>query len=240
MIRSFFFTLTLATSLSASENLVFSNTQNWNPKYLQASKENPRFLNPNWQTRFLPTPPPSNTSSETRKELNNLLKLQTLRTPADTKQIKQEIKPSGHQYLNYFPLSPAAKLEKPHTYQLLHNANLELAKVVFYFKAHFNRVRPSYLETSLRTSIPNPKHPAYPSGHATQAMTFALLLAELQPQQKNALVKSAKSIAHNREIAGVHYASDSQAGFTLAQSLVKEWLQNPDFKTLIAHAQSEW
>jgi hypothetical protein len=73
--------------------------------------------------------------------------------------------------------------------------------------------------------IPVPGHPAYPSGHSTQAHLMALCVKDVLPTAalQNALGEVidelADRIARNREIAGLHFESDSKAGENLAQSL---------------------
>ncbi|MFT5883409.1 MAG: hypothetical protein ACI9FG_001924 [Crocinitomicaceae bacterium] len=233
------FSLTLLAMVVA-EPLSFSSTQGWHARYFKLSKTVPKFLTEGWKVRLMPEVPPTNDSAQTRTELDILLERQGQRTTKDVLAIKREIKPSGHRFLGISPLSTKAKKQKPHTHQLLSSANTELAKVVFYYKHHFNRVRPSYLESQLTTAIPNPSHPAYPSGHATQSMIFALLLAELLPAEREQLIKEAKVVARNREISGVHYASDSAAGFTLAQGLVEEFLKAGQFLLLVQKAKQEW
>ncbi|PQJ29147.1 phosphatase PAP2 family protein [Rubritalea profundi] len=230
----------ILSAVAVAEPLSFSVTQSWNKRYLKLSTTTPKFLTAGWKVQLLPDTPPTNTSVETHAELATLLQRQKQRTNKDVLAIKREIKPSGHRFLGVSPLSTQAKKLKPHTYQLLSSVNTELAKVVFYYKHHFNRVSPSYLESQLTTAIPNPAHPAYPSGHAKQSMTFALLLAEILPAKREQLIGEAKIIARNREIAGVHYASDSDAGFVLAQGLVKEFLNDPQFLSLLQGAKLEW
>jgi membrane-associated phospholipid phosphatase len=58
---------------------------------------------------------------------------------------------------------------------------------------------------------------AYPSGHATHAWVWAYLLAKFAPSYQPALFKVAAQIALNREIAGLHYPSDSAAGRQLGE-----------------------
>jgi acid phosphatase (class A) len=66
-----------------------------------------------------------------------------------------------------------------------------------------------------------PGHPSYPSGHATVAWTFAYLFGEFaRPRERKLLEATAAQVARNREIAGVHYPSDSEAGRLLARQMV--------------------
>ena len=101
-------------------------------------------------------------------------------------------------------------------------------------------MRPSYLDPTLSTALPVPEHPAYPSGHATQAALIALVLSELDPENSAAYFTSADRIAQNREIAGLHYPSDSQAGKLIAQQLFPVLLRDEAFAQLLEEAKAEW
>ena len=50
-------------------------------------------------------------------------------------------------------------------------------------------------------------------------MLTALALSAAVPGAKDQLKALAIDVAHGREIAGLHYASDTQAGFELAQQI---------------------
>jgi hypothetical protein len=93
-------------------------------------------------------------------------------------------------------------------------------------KAIYKRARPVHYFPELAPII-WPGHPSYPSGHSTEAHTAAYLLDEVMrlPHDpfcdlRNELTAKAWRIAHNREIAGVHFTSDTQAGQDLARRLV--------------------
>jgi hypothetical protein len=73
-----------------------------------------------------------------------------------------------------------------------------------------------------------PGHPSYPSGHATVAWTFAGLIGVVAPQHVRALEGAAAQVARNREVSGMHYPSDSEAGRLLAQQLVGAMMQSQD------------
>ena len=67
-------------------------------------------------------------------------------------------------------------------------------------------------------------HASYPSGHATQAHVFALFLthiipAAIAPNVGDVTLALAARVANNREIAGLHYPSDSEAGIDLARQI---------------------
>ena len=81
--------------------------------------------------------------------------------------------------------------------------------------------------------------PAYPSGHATFAYTNAFLLQQLFPEAKDIIMKDAYDCAHSREILGVHFPSDSEAGKVLGKLLIDEMLKTKKFQTDLFAAREE-
>jgi hypothetical protein len=114
------------------------------------------------------------------------------------------------------------------TYRVLHIASLIGSFAALYFKHRYNRPRPTHFCPALMPPIPVPGHSAYPSGHSTQAHLMALCISAIvnaalaapDPAVFDAnLTVLAQRIARNREIAGLHYQSDSEDGAQLAQQL---------------------
>jgi membrane-associated phospholipid phosphatase len=94
-----------------------------------------------------------------------------------------------------------------------------------------------------------PGHASYPSGHATQAHLIAKCVQLVLPAADAMtapltadLDALAARIARNREIAGLHYPTDSAAGLVLATGIVP--LLNsaavPTFTSALTAAQGEW
>ena len=95
----------------------------------------------------------------------------------------------------------------------------EAEKVTLALKDFYARKRPNTADSSLSTVVSVPWHASYPSGHATQSMLTAFALGAAVPSAAPALKHLAIDVAHGREIAGLHYASDTQAGFELARQI---------------------
>jgi acid phosphatase (class A) len=112
--------------------------------------------------------------------------------------------------------------------------------VIFTLKQRYNRVRPSFLRPEIGHLFPIPGHPAYPSGHATQAFAIAYLLQELDPDHAGTYRADALRIGRNREIAGLHYPSDTDAGQQVARQVVDALLGEPRFLSLLKSAKAEW
>lgn len=106
--------------------------------------------------------------------------------------------------------------------------------VVLNQKALFNRPRPYQLAPALNPLF-CPPHPAYPSGHATQVMTLGWVIREAlrkTPYRRAGALFAdyAASVGRRREVAGVHYASDTVAGHALALRIVRCYLESEDFR----------
>jgi membrane-associated phospholipid phosphatase len=85
----------------------------------------------------------------------------------------------------------------------------------------------------------DPKHYSYPSGHSTRGTVFALLLAELFPGQREAILAKGREAGWLRVQGGVHYPSDIYAGRVLGQELARDFLHRPEFQADLAAAKAE-
>jgi hypothetical protein len=120
----------------------------------------------------------------------------------------------------------------PKTFRFLHIASLIGSYTALHFKEVFDRPRPSYEVPALLPPIPVPGHSAFPSGHATQAYlmvecidyVYSLAPAEVSNPDRVTVRKVlhalARRVARNREIAGLHYPSDSEGGRLLASHVI--------------------
>jgi membrane-associated phospholipid phosphatase len=144
----------------------------------------------------------------------------------------------------------------PNTYRVLHIASLIGSYAVLYYKGLYNRPRPSQVCPALLPPIPMPGHASWPSGHATQAWLKALCIEHvLQGVLPGTLTTGdlgvvssnlrtlAIRVARNREIAGLHYPSDSDAGRTLAETIapfLTSMGTTTRFDKAVAAAKNEW
>jgi hypothetical protein len=160
----------------------------------------------------------------------------------------------------FLHLVSATAATHPATARMLIVADALTALITMHYKARFNRPRPTQVVPALLTPIQHAGHASYPSGHSTQAHVFAALLTEVIPPSlgdpdptigRNKIRQSlgvlADRIARNREIAGLHYPSDTRAGVKLAKAITDNILLDPNdppyllkFKGLVCDATDEW
>jgi hypothetical protein len=134
-----------------------------------------------------------------------------------------EILSQADEFISYFlGLLTANPGAYPQTTKVLTVASQVGTLVAMYFKGLYKRPRPSELCPALLPPISVPGHASFPSGHSTQAHLMALCINDIfdtLPQQRTVLEDTwtlADRIARNREIAGLHYESDTNAGKAIA------------------------
>jgi membrane-associated phospholipid phosphatase len=229
----------------------FDACEAWMPNYLAlASPLNP-MVPSTWRKGLILTDLP--TGEAAKKECRDLWDLQQKRSQDEVDLIEEQA-PTPN-----WAVAPVWKAVGFHPSLPLIPALTKLQAAVldcmrapiFLLKIDVNRGRPgccckeSLLPEVLKPMFPlceenHPGHPSYPSGHAAYAYAMALVLADIRPNCKTALELAARMVATNREIAGVHFASDSKAGQELATHLVTLLLNNPEFKALRDAAEKSW
>jgi membrane-associated phospholipid phosphatase len=151
----------------------------------------------------------------------------------------------------FFALLRITANSNPKMAQLLHVAGLVGILSSMHFKQNPTkgtapRARPSQLRPSLMPPVDIPGHPSFPSGHATQAMLMALCIEKGLPaaekeQWRPFLHTLAGRVARNREIAGLHFRSDTEGGFELAAKVFDKLSSACDsFNKLADAAEKEW
>lgn len=182
--------------------------------------------------------PPAIGSPETQKEIGLILEKQKSRTPAELARIKKEV------HLNVWLFADVlgpwfATKNLPVTTALFARVDATEHPVVESAKKDWNRPRPPLQDKRVHPPIDLPKNTSYPSGHSTFGVLHSLILAELAPDFKDALLARGLQIGNDRIIAGVHFPSDVEAGHTLGQALFTKFMASPDFQADLAKAKAE-
>ena len=199
------------------------------PLYFDPAMINFKSLLPN---------PPAVGSPDALKEIDLMLQKQAARTPEEVARIKQE------QHLNVWLFKNAlgpwfTEKNLPLTTKLLHNVDMNQRPVVDAAKSYWNRPRPPLQDKRIHPPIGLPPNGSYPSGHSTFDDLNALVLAQLVPDLKAAIMARGQQIGDDRVIAGVYFPSDVNAGRTLAYDLLAKLVACPAFQADFAHAKAE-
>jgi len=182
-------------------------------------------------------PPPAAGSAEEAADLASARAVFNARTPAEA---ARAAKDDG---LSLFLFAPAigpflqpGKL--PKTEALFHKVKKDITDPINISKDHWQRRRPYQMDERLSDGPPE-KSFGYPSGHSTRGTVYALVLAEVFPDRKEAILAIGRDIGWDRVLIGKHFPTDIYAGRVLAQAIVRELLASPAFQHDLAEAKAE-
>jgi acid phosphatase (class A) len=105
-------------------------------------------------------------------------------------------------------------------------------------KDFFKRPRPYTTDPTLANGKLETSF-SYPSGHSTESMTLALVLADLLPDQHDAIIAHARTIGWHRVQIARHYPTDIYAGRALALAIDKQFKKSDAFEKEFADVQAE-
>jgi acid phosphatase (class A) len=135
-----------------------------------------------------------------------------------------------------------AAIDAPALSRVLLRSGADLFPVVGAAKDAYKRPRPYVEQQGPLCIVPSDELTAsgsYPSGHAAAGWLYALLLAEIDPDHADAIIRRGRAFGESRVVCGVHYASDIEAGRLTASALVAELHGAPQFETDVASARAE-
>ena len=105
-------------------------------------------------------------------------------------------------------------------------------------KDFYKRPRPYVTDPSLANGNLE-KSFSYPSGHSTESMVLALVLADLFPDKHDAIIAEARTLAGIACEIALHYPTDIYAGRVLAQAIVKQIEKSEEFQKDFDEAKAE-
>jgi hypothetical protein len=165
------------------------------------------------------SPPPKNTSSQTKKELKEL---EEMSHTTSKKLIKRIRSIDGHQVVPFVEYCKKhdLKVNEKHLKGILE----QIEPIGLRLKNKYQRPRPYQIAPQMGFDIKNhnfktSKSPAYPSNHSLISSVIALYLSDLYPNHKEGFIKIADDIGMSRLYGGVHYRSDHNAARKLAYQL---------------------
>jgi len=226
------------------------------PKFIERiEKIAPEFVQVPLETFKLPGCP-ANSSKQTRAELDYLLRLQASRTKTEGERAlyfapwgySPSMKPDNpefpEQQRNLFYVGRSiGSWFNPHdlpvTTQLLGRAWRDAGYYMWRLKFKYARIRPYDIDSNIKP-LEHPDWAAFPSGHSFYSHLLAYLYSDLAPEFSDIFLNDARGIAHSREIIGVHFPSDSEAGRVAARQFADQLLMSEKFKPEWDKVRAEW
>lgn len=211
---------------------------------VRAAEKTPlRYLGPTAPDALLLVlaPPPEPGSAEAAADLEEAFQVYHARTAAERAQGLDEVK------LTPFHFAPVigpwfVPGRFPKTEAMFKELEREAKSVSSAGKKHWQRLRPYHADPA---RFPDPiEHEertdySYPSGHSTRGTLYALVLAELFPAQREALLAKGRDTGWLRVLGGVHYPTDIYAGRVLGQALAREFIRSASFQQDLAEVRAE-
>ena len=126
----------------------------------------------------------------------------------------------------------------PKTAAFFEKVQLDAETVTDLGKNYFKRPRPFSTDPSLANGKLE-KSFSYPSGHSTESMVLALVLADLLPEKHDAILAHGRLMGWHRVQIARHYPTDIYAGRVLAQAIVKQLKKNDAFEKEFNETKAE-
>ncbi|MBL8225807.1 MAG: phosphatase PAP2 family protein [Chromatiales bacterium] len=183
-------------------------------------------------------PPPPPGSPAEQAERAQVLDAQRARTPAMVAAARrdQEISLAGFAAV----LGPGFTAERlPLTFALGQRLCRDAAAITGVAKRAWQRPRPFVVEPAIAPVVAFSTDGSYPSGHATCGYLWGLMLGELFPDRRAALLARGLEYGSNRLVGGVHYPSDIEAGRLAAVAIMASVRRLADFEADLAAASDE-
>ena len=181
--------------------------------------------------------PPAQDSLEQKAEIETVRRIHDAATTQQLEVARYEIELSFFSFSHV--IGPWFKPGRfPITEALFKQVEVDTRVVTTEGKVYFHRKRPYVMDPTI-VALENENTFSYPSGHSTRGTVFTLVLAELFPEKRAALLEAGRDSGFHRIQAGVHFPSDIYAGRVLGAAIVQGFLKSPRFREDLAAARAE-
>lgn len=187
---------------------------------------------------LLPMPPDAGTQEEIADRESSAAVF-AARTPEQIARAKTQNKLSVFDY-SLAPGTPLEKAKLPKTDALFARLDGEIIPLIAGAKKYYQRPRPVQIDSKrFADAIAKEPTEAYPGGHAARGTLYALLLAELYPAHRDALMEQGLETGWLRVQGGMVTPLDVYAGRVLGRALALSLLSNPEFLVDFEEARAE-
>jgi hypothetical protein len=180
--------------------------------------------------------PPEPGSARAQEEFDELLRLKETERAASMPDILAQDTGFPEHLVHLLGMTEKTH---PKTFLVLKIAAWCGQMAMVHFKKQRKRLRPSQIMPALFPPV-DFLHPSWPSGHSLVSHLMARCAAAVRPEMGGVLTNLADEIGRNREVAGLHFVSDTKAGIELAGKLFDIIMEIPSIKQAIDDAKTEW
>ena len=184
-------------------------------------------------------PPPANDSAQMKAELGEILTIQVTRTKEMEARAIADAKENIWRFSDAVDDPKFAPANLPKVAAFFDRVIATEAAVVDPAKDVWKRPRPHLYSDLVRPVVPLSKSGSYPSGHATVGTLMGIELANMLPEKRAAIMERAWEFGHNREVGGIHYASDIEMGRISGTTIAHAISAHPDFRQEFEDAKAE-
>jgi acid phosphatase (class A) len=133
--------------------------------------------------------------------------------------------------------------DTPHLYMLLRRTLTDVGLSTYAAKKKYQRIRP-FVINNQPICTPDDMEGlkadgSYPSGHTAVGWGWALILAEISPDQTNAIIARGLAFGESRNVCNVHWHSDVVQARSVAAAAVARLHSDAAFMTELAAAKAE-
>ncbi len=185
-------------------------------------------------------PPPANDSAKTKQEVGEILAIQVTRTKAMEERAIADAEENIWRFADVVNNPKFTKENLPKFSAFFDRVVETEAAVVDPAKDVWKRTRPHLLYPDLvKPVVPLSKSGSYPSGHTTVGTMMGVVLANMLPEKKDAIMGRAWEFGWNRVIGGIHYPTDIEAGRISGIAISQTIMQHDDYKAEFEAAKAE-
>ncbi|MBB4570247.1 acid phosphatase [Rhizobium leucaenae] len=184
-------------------------------------------------------PPPANDSAQMKAELGEILTIQVTRTPEMAARAVADAEENVWRFSDVIDNPKFTKENLPKFSAFFDRVVETEGAVVDPAKDVWKRPRPHLYSDLVKPIVPLSKSGSYPSGHTTVGTLMGIVLANMVPEKRAAIMARAWEYGHNRVVGGIHYASDIEAGRIAGTVIAETIMTHDDYKGEYEGAKAE-
>ncbi|CAH1666225.1 acid phosphatase [Chelatococcus asaccharovorans] len=183
-------------------------------------------------------PPPEPASPEAKADMDAVLALQAGRTSESVALAQKDRKQTVFRFADV--LGPDFRRKRlPLTAAFFAEITADEEAILATVKNRWQRPRPFVANPAVTTCVKRPTTGSYPSSHAALGYLYGLILADMLPRDRDALLARAQTYAESRALCGVHYPSDIAAGKRAAEAIFAALKASPRYQAVFPAVREE-